>query len=166
MKSLLFFILYSIHTIVCAQTTNELKGKWCFTGLRTTVFDCRDDKLYIALLEVTDTANFSRFLNNASPDTSIFVEARVICIGDTAIIKADFSKFEHLLVLQYTAANPTMIQYTGDVYLDSTHIITTNKNCNLQRPCCINRLYTKEDMAMMIKMKSVEEFSRDDAFEF
>jgi hypothetical protein len=166
MKSLLFLILYSVHTLAQAQTANELEGKWCFTGLRTTIFDCRNDKLYIALLEGTDTVNFSRFLNNASLDTSIFVETSIKLIGDIAIITADFPNFEHLLVLQYAASNPTMIQYTGDVYHDSTHIITTNKNCDLQRPSCLNRLYTKEDIAVMSKMKSVEEFSRDDAFEF
>jgi hypothetical protein len=159
----IFFFLY----IKCfSQNISDLSGRWCFTGLRTTVFDYRNEQLYVGLLESTDTLNFKKFLKHGPLDTALFTEAGVTRIKDTFIIEASFPKFDHSLKLMYIPSNPDVIIYTGDVFFDSSNIIVTNKNCQLQNPSCINKLYSKDEILTINNLKTPDKFSRDDAFEF
>ena len=149
-----------------SQKISDLRGRWCFTGLRTTLFDYRDNQLYIGFLEPRDTLNFKKFLDHVPLDTTFFTEASVRAINDTFIIEAAFPKIEYFLKLVYMTSTPDVIVYTGNVFFDSSTIIATNKNCQLQKPSCINKLYTKDEILVINKLKTPDKFSRDDAFEF
>ena len=166
MRYLLTLVLFCIHCTSCAQFVNELNRKWSFTGFRTTIFSVRNEKLYLALLESRDTLNFKRFLENSILDTAIFVEASVHWLNDSLRIEADFLKIKHKLNLVYHSSKPNVIFYMGDVYFDSASLIMTNRNCELQQPMCINKLYSAEDIPRILKLRYVEEFTRDHAFEF
>jgi hypothetical protein len=99
-------------------------------------------------------------------DSTVFSEASVSQKGDTLVINARFPLIDHELKLLYTSADPQNIWYTGDVYFDSTRIITTNSNCSTGRPACVNRLYTQADLKAIRQLKTSESFTRYDAFEF
>lgn len=148
------------------QSINELNGKWCFTGFRTTIFSVRNAKLYVGLLDSRDTINFKRFLENSILDTAIFVEATVLSSNDTLKMEADFPKIKHRLNLAYYLSAVDAITYMGDVYFDTASLIRTNRNCQLQQPMCINKLYAADDIPRILKLKPVQEFTRDHAFEF
>ena len=145
---------------------NELNGKWCFSGFRTTVFSVRNQKLYVGLLESRDTLNFKKFLENSILDSSIFIEATVSSLNDTVKIEADFPITRHKLDLRYFSGSPAIIVYMGDVFVDSASLIRTNRNCHVQQPMCINKLYSATDVGTISKLKPVQEFTRDHAFEF
>ena len=166
MQFLFFLFIIGIPIQSFSQSLNDLDGKWCFTGVRTTVFNYRQEKLFIGLLDSGDTLNFKKFIENKPLDTSLFVEAIMSRLKDTVILQASFPKIKHDLKLAYTSLNQNMILYTGDVYFDSTSVIITNKNCQLQNPFCLNKLYSRTDIDAIAKMKPVEKFTRDDAFEF
>jgi hypothetical protein len=152
--------------MIFAQTLNIFDGKWCFTGLRTTIFKAEGDKLYLAMIEYADTANFNRFVQTLPVDSSLFTEASVSAAKDTIIINASFPAIAHQLRLLYSVKDSTHIWFTGDVYFDSTRVIATNNNCNLNGPACINRLYSRNDLKTISALKTNESFTRDDAFEF
>jgi hypothetical protein len=137
-----------------------------FTGLRTTVFKVANEKLYVGMLEYADTSNFNRFIRRVPLDSTVFSESTVIQNDDTITIHAKFTSIDHELKLVYAINDSTNIWYTGDVFFDSTKVIVTNKNCDLNNPRCINRLYNESDLKTMMKLKNYEAFSRDDAFEF
>jgi hypothetical protein len=166
MKFFFVIILSCLYLKTFSQKISDLKGSWCFTGLRTTLFDFRNDKLYVGFLEPRDTLNFKKFLNYLPLDTAIFTEARVTEVNDTFTIEAEFPRISYFLKLSYLTKNPGVIMYTGDVFFDSSTIIATNKNCQLQNPSCINRVYSKDEILTINKMKATDKFSRDDAFEF
>jgi len=149
-----------------AQTLRQLDGKWCFTGLRTTVFKVQGEKLHVAMIEYPDTANFNSFVQDLPIDSSIFTEANVTQANDSVIIHAIFPAIAHELRLVYSLKDPTNIWFTGDVFFDSTRVIATNKNCNIKTPGCINRLYSRDDLKSFTSLKTNENFTRDDAFEF
>jgi len=162
-----FLILSFLYVqIGVAQTIKQLDGKWAFTGLRTTVFKVANEKLYVGMLEYADTSNFNRFIQRAPLDSTVFSEATVIQNADTISIHAKFPSIDHELNLVYAINDSTNIWYTGDVFFDSTKVIVTNKNCNLNNPRCINHLYNESDLKTMMKLKNYEAFTRDDAFEF
>jgi hypothetical protein len=166
MKFLFVIILSCLYLKSFSQKISDLNGRWCFTGLRTTLFDYRNNKLYVGFLEPRDTLNFKKFLNHVPLDTAIFIESNVTAVNDTFIIEASFPRINYFLKLVYTTTNPDVIMYTGDVFFDSSTIIATNRNCHLQNPSCVNRLYSKDEILTINKMKAPEKFSRDDAFEF
>jgi hypothetical protein len=167
MKCTLTALLLSVYATSFSQALQSLDDKWCFTGLRTTLFNVENGHLYVGLLNYNDTLNFKKFINDGFvDDTLIFSRADIIGSGDTIIIKANFPKVDHELILEYSPLNPSAINYTGDVYFDSTHVINTNRNCRLSKPSCINTLYSKEDLLSMIKKNSPEKFTRDNAYEF
>ena len=166
MRDLLTLIALCMHWAGSAQSINELNGKWCFTGFRTTIFSVRNEKLYVGLLESRDTLNFKGFLENSILDTAILVEATVSTFKDTLKIEADFPKIKHRLNLEYNSSSVDVIIFMGDVYFDSASLIRTNRNCQLQQPMCINKLYSADDIRRILKMKPVQEFTRDHAFEF
>lgn len=145
---------------------NVLDGKWAFTGLRTTVFKVQNHELYVGMLDYTDTSNFNRFLNALPVDSTIFTKASAIQHNDTISIHARFPTIDHSLRLIYDLKNPKNILFTGDVFFDSTKIITANSICNLDNPGCTNRLYDYSDLKALQKLKSYSDFTRDDAFEF
>lgn len=166
MAKYLFFISLLYAQSINAQATKQLDGRWSFTGLRTTVFKVTNEKLYVGMLEYTDTSNFNRFVNGLPIDSTVFNEASVIQKHDTLAIHARFPSIDHDLQLIYVTKDSTHILFTGDVFFDSTRTIVTNKNCNLTNPGCINRLYNENDLKAIMQLKSYEAFSRDDAFEF
>lgn len=161
---LLISLLYG--QLITAQTIKKLDGTWAFTGLRTTVFKVANERLYVGMIDYTDTANFNRFVMRLPVDSTVFNEAEVSQRNDTIAIHVRFGSIDHDLQLVYVPADPENILFTGDVFFDSSRIITTNKNCNLKSPECINRLYTESDLKAIMQLKTYEEFSRDDAFEF
>jgi hypothetical protein len=148
------------------QLLNEFNGKWLFTGLRTTVFEVRENRLYLGMIEYGDTANFNRFVQGSAIDTAAFSEATVSQVSDTIVINAKFPAIVHELNLLFSPKDSNYILLTGDVYFDSTRVINTNANCNLKRPACINRLYNRNDLRSITDLKTKENFTRDDAFEF
>lgn len=160
------YIILCISGQGFTQSVNVLNGKWCFTGFRTTVFSVRNEKLYICLLESRDTLNFRKFLENSTPDTSVFVEATVTLLYDTLKIEADFPGIRHKLNLRYLPGNPDVITFTGDVFSDSASLIRTNTNCQVKEPKCINKLYSPAAVSSISTLKPVSEFTRDHAFEF
>ena len=166
MAKYLLLISFLYVQIVNAQTINQLNGRWSFTGLRTTVFKVEDEQLYVGMIEYTDTSNFNRFVNGLSIDSGVFNQASVIRTNDTLFIHAKFPSIDHDLQLVYVTKDSTNILFTGDVFFDSTRIIVTNNNCNLNNPSCINRLYNESDLKAILQLKTYEAFSRDDAFEF
>ena len=151
---------------ITAQNVQQFDGRWSFTGLRTTVFKVANEKLYIGMIEYTDTTSFNRFVKGLPLDSSVFNAASVVQRGDTLAIHVTFPSIDHDLQLLYTATDPDNILFTGDVFFDSTKIIATNKNCDLKNPGCTNRLYNKSDLKTMMQLKNYDQFSRDDAFEF
>lgn len=162
-----FLVPLLIYTqSVSAQTIKKLDGRWSFTGLRTTILKVENEKLYVGMLEYADTSNFNRFLNGLPIDSNVFEEANVIQAHDTIGIHARFPSIDHDLQLKYIPSDPDHILFTGDVFFDSTKVIATNKNCNLNDPGCINRLYSHADLKTMMQLKTNETFTRDDAFEF
>ncbi|MBL7700240.1 MAG: hypothetical protein JNK79_18890 [Chitinophagaceae bacterium] len=167
-KNFLFFLcLYCLYALGgFTQLPDQLDGKWSFTGLRTTVFKTQDSKLYVGMIEYGDTANFSRFLSGLPVDSAAFVEAVVEQQKDSIIINASFPAIAHELRLVYASGSPDRIWFTGDVYFDSARVITTNANCTVKNPGCVNRLYNKNDLISITGLKSSEKFLRDDAFEF
>ncbi len=162
--ALLISILYI--QIVNGQTIKQLDGRWSFTGMRTTIFKVANEKLYVWMLEYADTSNFNRFVNGLPIDSTVFKEASVAESHDTFAIHVSFPSIDHDLQLVYATGDSNNILFTGDVFFDSTRVIATNKNCNLNNPGCINRLYTASDLRAMMQLKTYETFSRDDAFEF
>jgi hypothetical protein len=162
--ALLISLLY-VQTID-AQTIQQLDGKWSFTGLRTTVFKIVNEKLYVGMLEYTDTSNFNRFVNALPIDLTVFNEASVIQKNDTITVHVGFPSIDHDLQLVYVTKDSTNILFTGDVFFDSTKVVVANKNCNLSNPGCINRLYDQGDLKAIMRLKSYDVFTRDDAFEF
>ncbi len=162
--SLILFLLCT--QIGVAQTIKQLDGKWAFTGLRTTVFKVAKEKLYVGMLEYADTSNFNRFILGLSLDSAVFKKATATQKDDTITIQAKFPSIDHDLKLLYVPNDSNNIWYTGDVFFDSTKVIVTNKNCNLNNPGCINRLYDESDLKTMMHLKNNEVFTRDDAFEF
>lgn len=158
-------------TCLCAQTgfgqlVQQFNGKWLFTGLRTTVFKVQDSRLYVGMIEYGDTANFNRFIQAIPIDNSAFSETTITQRNDTVVIDAKFPAIAHELQLLYSPGDPNNILFTGDVFFDSTRVIATNSNCNLQRPVCINRLYSQNDLHTFAGLKTKESFTRDDAYEF
>ena len=164
-KAFLLICLLYVN-VGTAQDIQHLDGKWAFTGLRTTVFKVLNGKLYMGMLEYADTANFNRFMQRQPLDTSVYIPATVSQSSDTIRINAKFPLIDHELKLHYLPKDSTHIWFTGDVYIDSTRVIVPNNNCNLQNPACINRLYNQTDLGAIISLKTSEQFSRDDAFEF
>jgi hypothetical protein len=165
LKCLLIFACLYLNTAF-TQTVEQFEGRWSFTGLRTTAFKVRDNKLYVAMVEYTDTASFNRFVRRLPLDSSMFSLAAVSAENDTVLIDVDFPSIDHRLSLRYTPSDPDHIWYTGDVFFDSTRIISTNLNCSLARPACINRLYDDVHLKELNRLKTSESFTRDDAFEF
>lgn len=164
MKFLLpLFCLYAQSTF--AQVA-QLDGKWSFAGLRTTVFKVQDQKLFLGMIDYSDTANFNRFVQGMPIDTAVFIEATISQRNDSILINANFSAISHELKLVYTFLDPGNIWYTGDVYFDSTRVIATNANCNLNNRGCVNKLYSKNDLVSINSLKTSQSFTRDDAFEF
>ena len=149
-----------------AQTITQFDGKWAFTGLRTTVFKVDNKKLYVGMLEYTDTLHFNRFVQGLPLDFAVFSEATATLNSDTIVISVKFPSIDHDLKLLYVPNDSNNIWYTGDVFFDSTKVIVTNKNCNLFNPGCINRLYNDADLKSMMRLKTSDLFTRDDAFEF
>jgi|SRR5687768_4523338 len=149
-----------------SQTIMQLNGKWAFTGLRTTVFKVANEKLYVGMLEYADTTNFNRFIQHLPLDSTVFTEATVSAENDTITINAQFPSIDHKLRLLFVRNDSNSIWYTGDVFFDSARVITTNKNCSLNNPACINRLYDENDLNAIMHLKTREKFERDDAFEF
>ncbi|HTF28551.1 MAG TPA: hypothetical protein VK625_06885 [Flavitalea sp.] len=149
-----------------AQTINQFDGKWAFSGLRTTVFKVANEKLYVGMLEYTDTANFSRFIQGMPLDSMIFREATVSQKTDTIVISVKFPSIDHDLKLHFVPNDSNNIWYRGDVFFDSAKVIVTNTNCSLNGPGCINRLYDEGDLTAVMRLKTSEAFTRDDAFEF
>lgn len=166
MRHLLTVTALCMYLAGSAQSIGQLNGKWCFTGFRTTVFSVRNEKLYVGLLESRDSLNFKAFLENSILDTAIFVEATTQSFKDTLKIEADFPNIKHKLNLAYNSGSDDVIMYMGDVYFDSASLIETNRNCQLQQPVCVNKLYSADDIRRILKLKPVQEFTRDDAFEF
>jgi hypothetical protein len=162
--ALLISFLYA--QIIHAQSINQLNGRWSFTGLRTTVFKVTNEKLYVGMLDYADTSNFNRFVKGLPIDSTVFEEASVIQKHDSIAIHARFPSIDHNLQLVYVTNDSTHILFTGDVFFDSTRVIATNKNCDLNNPGCINRLYNGSDLKAIMQLKSYDVFSRDDAFEF
>jgi hypothetical protein len=149
-----------------AQNLNVFDDKWCFTGLRTTVFKVSDNHLYVGLLEYTDTTNFNHFVLAQPLDSAVYKEAVVERQNDTIIISASFPQIDHHLRLAYSSTDSNHIWFMGDVYFDSTRAIVTNSVCTMSRPGCVNRLYNRADLNKLTALKSRENFTRDDAFEF
>lgn len=166
MAKYIVFISFLYFQTIYAQDIKELDGRWSFTGLRTTVFAVKNEKLYVGMLEYADTSNFNRFVNGLPVDSVVFTEAAVSPKDDTIFIDARFPSIDHHLQLAYVTKEPNSILFTGDVFFDSTKEITANTNCNLKNPACINRLYSKTELRAIMQLKSFETFSRDDAFEF
>jgi hypothetical protein len=164
-KSLPVLLLLCVK-IAVAQPVQQFNGRWAFTGLRTTIFKVLNQKLYVGMLDYTDTSNFNRFIQQLPLDSSIYTEARVIQQNDTTIIEANFISIDHSLKLLYTSTDSNHIWYTGDVFFDSSTIIAPDRNCSLVKPACINRLYDQRELKNIMRMKTSVDFTRDDAFEF
>lgn len=148
------------------QRLADLDGRWAFTGFRTTLMKVDGEKVYIAMINYADTLNFSRFLRAEPLDSSIFFPANLSVGNDTILIEADFPQIDHHLRLLYLANDNNYILYTGDVFFDSSAIIASNRNCNTGIQVCHNRLYYKDDLNSILRLKNADVFSRDDAFEF
>jgi hypothetical protein len=166
--------MYKCLLIVCllsaqigkTQAVNHFQGKWAFTGLRTTVFRVENEKLYVGMLDYTDTSNFNRFVRGLPLPPEVFSEASVSESGDSTLIEADFPSIDHRLKLLYVPGDSNHIFYSGDVFFDSSRTIVTNNNCSVVRPVCVNRLYSENDLRTMMHLKTADSFTRDDAFEF
>jgi hypothetical protein len=158
-------ILFGTHSLF-AQSVEDLHGRWAFTGLRTTILKVEKGKLFVGMLEYSDTSNFSRFLRNDPVDSSVFVPAQISFMHDTISIDASFTNIDHRLRLLYSPKDSKHILYTGDVFFDSAQAIIPNKNCSSSLPTCVNRLYNSDDIRSIMSLHTPESFTRDDAFEF
>jgi hypothetical protein len=161
-----FLLLSLLYTHTGYTQFHQFDGKWSFTGLRTTIFKVQDAKLYLGMIEYADTANFNRFVLGLPVDSTVFNEAIVSQRSDTLVINAKFPAIAHELALLYSPNDPNNIWFTGDVFFDSTRVIVTNTNCNPGSPGCINRLYNHDDLNSITSLKTKDNFTRDDAFEF
>ena len=122
--------------------------------------------MYVGMIEHVDTANFNRFVQSLPVDSGVFREATVRQDQDSIFINASFPAIQHNLSLVYLPADPNNIQFTGDVYFDSTRVVATNANCTVTKPVCANRLYSGNELRGLSELKSPDSFTRDDAFEF
>src|SRR5437868_1575063 len=101
MAKYVLLISFLYVQIVEGQIINQLDGRWSFTGLRTTVFKVANEKLYVGMLEYSDTSNFNRFVKGLPIDSIVFREASVIQKDDTIVIHVNFPSIDHDLQLVY-----------------------------------------------------------------
>lgn len=118
------------------------------------------------MIDYADTTNFNRFVQGLPLDSAIYNQAIINKNGDTIIIEVNFPAIDHRLKLLYSAKDSSHILFTGDVFYDSSKVIVPNINCTPGRPACSNRLYDQNELKSMMKLKTTDAFTRDDAFEF
>src|ERR1044071_7483416 len=169
MKKFCLAILFLVLTIhVVAQDIKTLDGKWAFSGSRSTVFTVRNDTLFVSLVDDGDLPNFEAFYSGKPiTDPALLSPATVSKFNGKLQIASQVKRRSNtfLMTFIYDEKDSLHIHYVGDVYYGDKKIPNANAYCDTLVPYCTNRLYSRNDMIRIGKLKPLEGITKKEIFE-